>query len=185
MIKKVVLMAMLVAVLAAFAVPAAFAKAPAKPGSIVDVALAANASGPYAGQFDTLISLLTDPNNSNVLEMLSSKGQYTVFAPTDGAFDKLFAALEAAGITPDAATVNAILMYHVSPGERYSGDVLGSDRVRTFNGGFLFPMMQNETPLLGFTDSLGLSDPDYAGFVATDIPASNGVIHAIDTVLLP
>ena len=39
--------------------------------------------------------------------------------------------------------------------------------------------------MLGFTDSLGLSDPDYTGFVATNIPASNGVIHAIDTVLLP
>jgi uncharacterized surface protein with fasciclin (FAS1) repeats len=111
MFKKILFMAVLIGVLAAFAVPAAFAKAPAKPGSIVDVAIAANTSGPYAGQFDTLISLLTAPSNANVLEMLSSKGQYTVFAPTDAAFDKLFAALQAAGVTPDAATVNAILMY--------------------------------------------------------------------------
>jgi uncharacterized surface protein with fasciclin (FAS1) repeats len=75
-------------------------------------------------------------------------------------------------------------MYHVAPGSRYSGDVLGSDRIRTFNRGFLFPMADGG-PKLGFTDSLGLSNPDYAGFVAVDIPASNGVIHAIDTVLLP
>ncbi len=183
MFKKGLLIAVLAAMLAVAVVPAAFAKAPAKPGSIVDVAVAANAAGPYEGQFDTLIDLVVA--NPDVAQMLSSKGQYTVFAPTDAAFDKLFAALDAAGVTPDAATRNAILRYHIAPGERYSGDVLGSERIRTFNGGFLFPMFNGSTPVLGFTDSFGLSNPDYAGFVATDIPASNGVIHAIDTVLLP
>jgi uncharacterized surface protein with fasciclin (FAS1) repeats len=183
MFKKTLFVALLVTVLAAFAVPAAFAKAPAKEPSIVDVAIAANTSGPYAGQFDTLISLLVA--NPDILQTLDSKGQYTVFAPTDGAFDKLFAALEAAGVTPDAATVKAILLYHVAHGQRYSGDVVSSDRIRTLNGGFLFPMMNGSTPVLGYTDSFGLSNPDYAGFVALDIPASNGVIHAIDTVLLP
>ena len=146
MLKKTLFIVVLVTVLAAFAAPAAFAKAPAKPGSIVDVALAANAEGPYKGQFDTLISLLTAPSNANLLQMLSSKGQYTVFAPTDAAFDELFAALDGAGVIPDAATVNAILMYHVAPGSRYAADVLGSQRIRTFNGGFLFPMIQSGTP---------------------------------------
>ena len=139
----------------------------------MDVAVAVNSSAPFAGAFDTLIAavLAADPA---VLERLTSRGQSTVFAPTDEAFLKL-------GLTPanigtlGQEALTDILLYHVVTGRRDSGDVLSSTRLRTLQGGIL----RQAGGVL--TDNLGRQ----ASIIVTDVPASNGVIHAIDTVVLP
>jgi uncharacterized surface protein with fasciclin (FAS1) repeats len=143
----------------------------AKSPTIVDVAIAANASGPFAGQFDTLIAavLAADPA---VVETLSGVGRFTVFAPTDDAFAAL-------GITPaNVAAVPGltnILLYHVARGERLAADVVSSDKLRMLNGEFA------EVSLAG-----GNAYIDGARIVVTDITApSNGVVHAIGGVMLP
>jgi uncharacterized surface protein with fasciclin (FAS1) repeats len=149
------------------------AAAPRGP-TIVDVAIAANASGPYAGQFDTLIAavLAADPA---VLATLSGNGQYTVFAPTDDAFAGLGLTPANVGAALDQQTLTSILLYHVAPGRRDSTAVIGSKRINTLNGGFL---KQNGGVL---TDNQGRT----SNIIVTDVKAANGIIHAIDTVVLP
>ena len=146
----------------------------APPGpTIVDVAIAVNSEGPFAGAFDTLIAavLAADPA---VVATLTGNGQFTVFAPTDDAF----AALD---ITPDnvgdldQGFLTQVLLYHVARGRRYAEDVVMSDRIRTLQRGFL---MQDAGVL---TDNLGRE----ANIIVTDVEAANGVIHAIDAVVLP
>ena len=141
--------------------------------TIVDVAIAANTSGPFAGQFDTLIAavLAADPV---VLQILSGNGQSTVFAPTDDAFEKLDLDENNIGSLPPS-TLTAILLYHVSPGRRESTSILPARRIRMRRGGFL---KQSGGVL---TDNLGRTST----IIATDIPAANGMIHGIDTVVLP
>jgi uncharacterized surface protein with fasciclin (FAS1) repeats len=153
--------------------PDAHAKQPTPANNIVDVAIAVNSSGPFAGQFDTLIAavLAADPA---VAARLTSKGQSTVFAPTDDAFAKL-------GLTPanvgglDQAFLTDVLLYHVVTGRRDSGQVLASERLRTLQGAIL----RQAGGVL--TDSVGRTSV----IIVTDVGASNGVIHAIDTVVLP
>jgi uncharacterized surface protein with fasciclin (FAS1) repeats len=147
----------------------------APPGdTIVDVAIAVNSAGPYAGEFDTLIAavLAADPA---VLATLSGNGQHTVFAPTDDAFEAL--GLNATNINTSLsqAVLTDILLYHVAHGRRDAEDVLGSDRIRTLQRGFLF----QDSGVL--TDNL---DRD-ANIIVTDVPAANGIIHVIDAVVLP
>ena len=141
--------------------------------NIVDVAVALNAEGPFAGEFDTLIAALSaaDPF---VLATLSRKGQFTVFAPTDGAFAELNLDPGNVVTLPQDFLTN-VLLYHVAPGRRYSDDVLDAYRIRTLFKSFVF---QNGGSLF---DILGRE----INFVATDVEASNGVIHAIDRVMLP
>jgi uncharacterized surface protein with fasciclin (FAS1) repeats len=141
--------------------------------NIVAVAVALNASGPYAGQFDTLIAavLAADPA---VLSTLTSKGKLTVFAPTDGAFADLGLTPANVGSLP-AGFLADVLTYHVARGERLAEDVVTSSRIRTLERGFL--KVDGAT----LTDALGRD----AHIIATDVLASNGVIHAIDAVVLP
>ena len=152
---------------------AAAKKRPAKTPSIVDVAIAVNTSSPYAGSFDTLIAavLAADPA---VVQTLSSRAQYTVFAPTDDAFAKLGLSAGNISTVPQADLTN-ILLYHVAYGRRYAADVVASDQIRMLNGGFVF---QSGGVL---TDAQGRMST----IIVTDVAASNGLIHAIDTVLLP
>jgi uncharacterized surface protein with fasciclin (FAS1) repeats len=167
----------LVIVLAfAFAVALAPSAEAAPPGpTIVDVAVAANSEGPYAGMFDTLIAAVSaDPA---VAGTLSGNGQFTVFAPTDDAFAALEAEL---GInladllgTPE---LRAILLYHVAHGNREAADVLSSDRIRTLNGGFLYQDSGTLTDMQGRTADIIVAD--------VTLPA-NGVIHVINNVVLP
>ena len=166
--------ALLIAVMAfgAFAAPSAQA-APKNGNTIVDVALAANAQ---SGEFSILIAALQAADPA-VIQTLSGKGQFTVFAPTDAAFVSLLGEL---GVTADQLLSNKdlvtqVLLYHVARGERDSADVLASSRIRTLNRGFLF---QSGGVL---TDANGRT----ANIIATDIPAANGVIHVIDRVVLP
>jgi transforming growth factor-beta-induced protein len=169
--------ALLIAVLAfgAFAAPAARAAAPEAPkgNTIVDVALAANAQ---SGEFSILIAALQAADPA-VINTLSGKGQFTVFAPTDAAFVSLLGELNltADQLLSNKALVTKVLLYHVARGNRDSADVLASERIRTLQRGFLF---QSDGVL---TDANGRT----ANIVATDIKASNGVIHVIDRVVLP
>jgi transforming growth factor-beta-induced protein len=155
-----------------FAAPAAAAQ-PAKAPTIVDVALAENAA---TGEFSILLAAL-DAADPSIVAALGGNGQYTVFAPTDLAFASLLSELNvsAADLLANKALLNRVLTYHVARGERLAADVLDSSRIRTLNGGFVF---QSGGVL---TDANGRT----ANFVATDIPASNGVIHVIDRVILP
>jgi uncharacterized surface protein with fasciclin (FAS1) repeats len=148
--------------------------AAAPPGpTLVDVAISVNTSGPYAGQFDTLIAavLAADPA---VLATLSGNGQHTVFAPTDDAFGKLGLNADNIG-TVDKGYLTDVLLYHVARGRRDSGQVLAAKRNNMLKGGFLF---QSNGVL---TDNLDRK----ANIVVTDVEAANGIIHAIDAVVLP
>ena len=156
---------------------------PKEINSLVDVALEVNASDPFTGSFDTLIALLTEDvaGRADILAALDGKGHYTVFAPTDDAFDDLADTVLALGYCSlgdlDPAVVNAVLLYHVAPGRRYAADVLDSDRIRMLSGGFL---LQDAAVL---TDNLGRTSNLIPG--ALNVEADNGVIHAMDAVVLP
>lgn len=155
------------------AVPQASATQPTPANNIVDVAIAVNSSGPFAGAFDTLITAVQAADPA-VLKRLTSKGQSTVFAPTDDAFAALGLSPENIGGLPQAA-LTEILLYHVLPGRRDSNDVLASTRLRTLQGGFLRQASGTLTDVLGRPASI----------IVVDVPASNGIIHAIDAVVLP
>jgi len=178
--KKVLISTILALALAIpFTVPAAAAPPMGPPTSappgdtIVDVAIAVNSEGPFAGQFDTLIAAVLAADTA-VLETLDGRGQFTVFAPTDDAFDKLGLNPGNIGDLPTEVLTD-ILLYHVARGRRDAEDVLASSRIRMLKGGFL---MQDGGVL---TDNLGRT----ANIIVTDVPAANGIIHAIDTVVLP
>lgn len=156
---------------AAAAPPMAVPPTSAPPGdTIVDVAIAVNEE---TGLFNTLIAALLAADPA-VLKTLSGRGQFTVFAPIDAAFAEL--GLDAGNIGElDQGVLTDILLYHVARGRRDSGDVLASSRIRMLKGGFLF---QAGGVL---TDNLGRE----ANIIVTDVPAANGIIHAIDAVVLP
>jgi uncharacterized surface protein with fasciclin (FAS1) repeats len=142
-------------------------------GSIVDVALAANAE---TGEFSILIAAL-QAANPDIIKRLSYSGEYTVFAPTDAAFTAL---LDELGVTAEELLsnrplVSRVLRYHIVRAELDSGEVLAKKRIRTWQGGWL----RQDGGVL--TDANGRT----ANIIATDIDASNGIIHVIDNVVLP
>jgi uncharacterized surface protein with fasciclin (FAS1) repeats len=157
-------------IMAATAAPAV--AAPPGP-TIVDVAISVNSEGPYAGAFDTLIAavLAADPA---IINTLSGNGQFTVFAPTDAAFEAIDLNPDNVGDL-DPGFLADVLLYHVARGRRDSTDVIGSERIRTLQRGFL---LQDGGKL---TDALGRE----ATIIVPDVPAANGIIHAINAVVLP
>jgi uncharacterized surface protein with fasciclin (FAS1) repeats len=129
---------------------------------IVDTAVA-------AGSFKTLATAL---QAAGLVETLKGKGPFTVFAPTDDAFAKLPAgALDA--LLKDKAKLTAVLTYHVVPGKVMAGDVTKLKEAKTVQGGSLQ------------VTTAGGVKVDAANVVKTDVAASNGVIHVIDSVLMP
>ena len=155
------LLALSIAVIAAVALQGpAFAGGMKK--DIVDTAVS-------AGSFDTLATALTE---AGLVETLKGDGPFTVFAPTDEAFSKI-PADQLAAILADKETLTAILTYHVVPGKVMAADVANMDSAATVQG----------QELTISTDSGVMIDS--AMVVQTDIEASNGVIHVIDTVMLP
>ena len=137
--------------------------------TIVDTAIAVNAA---TGEFDHLIAAVV---RTGLVDTLDGRRQFTVFAPTDAAFESLFAALGVSGVEEiPLDTLRAVLLYHVAPGERFSVDVLDSTRIRTLSKKFVHPSVRSGTPYI-----------NDARIVAADIDVSNGVIHVIDAVLLP
>lgn len=133
----------------------------AKAADIVDTAIA-------AGSFKTLVTAV---QAAGLVETLKGPGPFTVFAPTDEAFakipkDKLDALLK------DKNALTAVLTYHVVPGKVMAADVQAG-QVKTVQGGAITVSTQGGVKV------------DNANVVKTDITASNGVIHVIDTVIMP
>jgi transforming growth factor-beta-induced protein len=168
------LTAALLAVLALLAVATPAAAQNKQQPAILELAIAANSGGPYAGQFDTLIAavLAADPA---VATTLAGKGQFTVFAPTDAAFAKLGLDQNNVGGAFSQQYLTEVLLYHVARGNRNSASVIGSSQIRMLSGGFL---SQSGGVL---TDNLGRT----ASIVVADLGARNGVVHVIDSVVLP
>ena len=129
----------LTAVVAAAALSLAVVATPVaarQPGAtIVDTAIAVNAA---TGEFDQLIAAVV---RAGLVDELDGHRQLTVFAPTDAAFQDLYAALGVDGVDDiPVPTLRAVLLHHVAPGERFSGDVVTSTRIRTLNRDFLLPV---------------------------------------------
>jgi uncharacterized surface protein with fasciclin (FAS1) repeats len=132
-------------------------------GTIVDVA-----SG--AGNFNTLVAAVTA---ADLVETLSGEGPFTVFAPTDEAFAALPAGVLDALLLPEnKELLTKILTYHVVSGKVMAADITDGD-VATVEG---------SNVMLVTTSGVKVND---ANVVSADVPASNGVIHAIDAVILP
>lgn len=141
------------------------AKADGHMADIVDTAIAAD-------QFNTLATAL---EAVGLVETLKGEGPFTVFAPTDEAFGKI-----------DQATLNdllkpenkdkliAILTYHVVPGTVMSSDINGDMKAATVNGKNIALKLMNGKVMINDATVIG-----------ADVGATNGVIHIIDTVLLP
>ena len=152
------------------ATPAPVATPSAAPSAAAEEDIVGTATA--AGSFKTLLTAATA---AGLVETLQGKGPFTVFAPTDAAFEQLFISLGVSGVGDiPVGTLRAVLLYHVAPGERFSGDVIASDRIRTVSKGFLVPSVHD-----------GAAYVNDARIVAADVDASNGVIHVIDRVLLP
>lgn len=144
-------------------VPAEEAAEAAEVGTIVDVAVA-------NGSFETLVAAVTA---ADLAETLSGEGPFTVFAPTDDAFAALPEGLVAALLLPENKdTLAKILTYHVVAGQVMAADVTDGD-VATVEG---------QTVALSTEGGVTVNG---ANVIIADVPASNGVIHAIDAVILP
>jgi transforming growth factor-beta-induced protein len=160
---------------AAFVAPAAAAR-PDNPGAqarptIVSVASALNASGPYQGQFDTLLALATQ--YPDIVAALSGTTQLTLFAPTDAAFEALFEFAAANDVELTSGLVKKVLLYHVTAG-RFSADRLSGTSSLT--------MLDGESATISADGGIQIQG---ANVIAADVNASNGFIHAIDAVIIP
>ena len=140
---------------------------PEMPKTIVDIAV-------EDGRFTTLVAAV---QATGLVDTLNSEGPFTVFAPTDDAFAKLpDGTVEA--LLADIPALTDILLYHVVSGEVMAADVVGLDG------------QSAETALAGKSVAIKVNADkvilnDNVNVIITDIKASNGVIHVIDTVLLP
>ncbi|MDZ7764059.1 MAG: fasciclin domain-containing protein [Melioribacteraceae bacterium] len=131
--------------------------------NIVETAVAAD-------DFNTLATALTE---AGLLDALQAEGPFTVFAPTDAAFAKLpEGALES--LLKDKEALTQVLLYHVVKGKVMASDVVNLSEAETLSGKKVNIKVSDSGVLLN--DSK---------VTTTDIQASNGVIHVIDTVLLP
>ena len=128
---------------------------------IVDTAVA-------AGSFKTLATALTA---AGLIDTLKGKGPFTVFAPTDEAFAKIPKA-DLDALLADKAKLTAVLTYHVVPGKVMAKDVKAG-KVKTVQGSEIT------------VTTAGGVMVDQAKVIKTDIAADNGVIHVIDSVILP
>jgi uncharacterized surface protein with fasciclin (FAS1) repeats len=133
----------------------------AQAADIVDTAVA-------AGSFKTLVTAI---QAAGLVDTLKGPGPFTVFAPTDAAFAKVPKA-DLDALLKDKAKLTAVLTYHVVPGKVMAADVKAG-QVKTVQGSSL---------TIGTMGGVTL---DNAKVTATDIAADNGVIHVIDTVVMP
>ena len=130
--------------------------------NIVETAMA-------AGSFKTLVTAV---QAAGLVETLSGPGPFTVFAPTDEAFAKIpKETLDA--VLADKEKLTAILTYHVVSGKVMASDVVNIKEATTLQGGKLSVDTSNGVKISG------------ANVIKTDIETSNGVIHVIDSVLMP
>jgi uncharacterized surface protein with fasciclin (FAS1) repeats len=130
--------------------------------SIIDTAVS-------AGNFSTLVTAIKE---AGLIDTLSGKGPFTVFAPTDEAF-AIIPADTLSAVLADKAKLTSILTYHVVAGKVMAKDVAGMTEAKT---------VQGSTIAVDTTGGVKIND---AKVVSADIECTNGVIHAIDTVLMP
>lgn len=135
----------------------------ASAADIVDTAIA-------AGNFKTLVAAV---KAAGLVETLKSTGPFTVFAPTDEAFAKLPAGTVEA-LLKDPEKLKGILTYHVVSGKVMAADVVKMKTAKTVQGGSVMIRTKNGKVMV-----------DQANVVKTDIVTDNGVIHVIDTVMMP
>ncbi|MEO0464946.1 MAG: fasciclin domain-containing protein [Pseudomonadota bacterium] len=147
-------------------------------GTIVAVAVATE-------DLSTLVAAVTA---AELVDTLSSEGPFTVFAPPNSAFEKLPEGTVASLLEPEQKdTLTGILTYHVVSGEVMAADLVaaigaeedGTFEITTVNGDTLTASIVDGAPIL--TDAAG----NTSSIIATDIDASNGVVHLIDTVVMP
>ena len=148
----------------AFATPAI--EADPQPAPAVDIVETARA----AGSFNTL---LTAVEAAGLVDVLKGEGPFTVFAPTDEAFAKI-PADQLNALLADKEALKAVLLYHVVPGAVKSGDVVNLTSATTVNGQDVSISVSDGTVMV-----------DEATVTSVDIEASNGIIHVIDSVILP
>lgn len=139
------------------------AQAPSPSDDIVEVAQA-------AGTFNTLIAAV---QAAGLVDVLKGEGPFTVFAPTDEAFAKI-PEDQLNALLADKEALKAVLLYHVVPGAVMASEVVTLSSAATANGQEVSIAVNDGTVMI-----------DNAKVVATDIEASNGVIHVIDSVILP
>ena len=136
----------------------------ASAADIVDTAVAAN--------FKTLVAAV---KAAGLVETLKGDGPFTVFAPTDEAFAKLPAGTVENLLKPENKDkLVAVLTYHVVPGKVTSKQVVKLNSAKTVQGGNVSISANGGTVMI-----------NNAKVIKADVPASNGVIHVIDTVILP
>jgi len=131
--------------------------------TIVDIAV-------EDGRFETLVTAL---QAAGLVDTLAGDGPFTVFAPTDDAFDALPEGT-VASLLEDIPSLTEVLTYHVVAGEVMAADVVGLTSATTLQGNDLQVEVMN-----------GMVMIDDANVLITDIIGSNGVIHVIDKVVLP
>ena len=131
---------------------------------IVDTAVA-------AGSFNTLVAAV---QAAELVDTLKGEGPFTVFAPTDEAFAKIDKATLDSLLADPKGQLAQILLYHVVPGKVMAASVMDGMEADTAQGG-----------KVKFTVKDGAVMINDAMIVSTDIEASNGVIHVIDTVIMP
>ncbi len=125
-----------------------------------------------AEDFSTLVAAV---KAAGLVDVLSSKGPFTVFAPTNEAFAKLPEGTVESLLKPEnKEKLIAVLKYHVVPGKVMAKDVVKVDSAKTAQGSSVTVTVEGKTVKV-----------DNATVVKTDIEASNGVIHVIDTVIIP
>ena len=129
---------------------------------IVDTAVA-------AGSFSTLVTAV---QTAGLVETLKGEGPFTLFAPNDEAFAKI-PSDQLNALLADKDKLTAVLTYHVVPGKIMAADVAGLTSVKS---------VQGQELRIDTSDGVKVND---AKVIKTDIAASNGVIHVIDTVLMP
>ena len=138
-----------------------------------------------AGAFNTLVAAVSA---ADLVDTLKGDGPFTVFAPPNSAFEKLPEGTVASLLEPDQKdALTGILTYHVVAGEVMAADLVaaiggeedGTFEITTVNGAILTASIVDGAPIL--TDAAG----NTSSIIATDIDASNGVVHLIDTVVMP
>ena len=160
-------------VVAGLALASVIAAAPASAQAkdIVDVAAG-------DARFSTLVSLVKE---AGLVETLKGKGPFTVFAPTNDAFAKVDAKTLAA-LKADKKLLTAVLTYHVVPGAYKAADVV---KAKDAQGYVSVPTAEGQALKLHVAgDKIHVGEKN-ANVIVADVAASNGVIHAVDAVILP
>lgn len=158
-------MKFVVALTAALALSTFAGSAKAANADIVDIAAS-------AGSFNTLVAAV---KAAGLVDTLKGEGPFTVFAPTDEAFAKLPAGTVDELLKPEnRGKLTAILTYHVVPGRVTANQVVTLTEAKTVQGQSVKIAVRNGNVMV-----------DGAKVIKTDIMGSNGVIHVIDSVILP